>query len=209
VRAGRGWPSAFALFAAVAVVALAACAGAQPAASEVPAIRTPSLATPSLAAPVGEASPGPLVVDPGLLAVLPTRLAGFALMPVPATAAGLITDTTLQATAAAVAVASVVAPGGSRGDDLAIATVVRLRPGVYSDAFYGRWRADYDAAACQPAGGVSGHRQQSIGQHAVEITDCVQGAKTDHTYLGDDLLVSITTVGARGFGDLVIAGLRR
>ena len=106
-------------------------------------------------------------------------------------------------------VGSVVAPGDSRGDDLAIATVIRLRPGVYSDPFYTRWRADYDAAACEPAGGISSHVQQLIGQHPVEETVCVQGARTYHTYLGGDLLISITGVGDRKFGDLVMAGLRQ
>lgn len=204
MRKGRASLSASVALAAILAVALAACAGVRPAASV-----APPTTTPSLTAPAGNAGAAPLVVDTSLLAILPTSVAGVALLPAPVTAAGMIADPMLQTTTAAVAVGSVVAPGDSRGDDLAIATVIRLRPGVYSDAFYTRWRADYDAAACEPAGGISSHVQQRIGQHPVEETVCVQGARTYHTYLGGDLLISITGVGDRKFGDLVMAGLRQ
>ena len=59
-----------------------------------------------------------------------------------------------------------------------------------------------------PAGGVTGHRQQVIGAHTVEVTLCTGGARTLHVHLAGDILISITTVGDRGFGDLVLAGLR-
>ena len=204
MRVGQAPSTASLALVALLAVGLAACTGGQPAASGAPATTTPTLT-----APAGDASPAPLAVETSLLAILPTSVAGVALLPAPVTAAGMIHDPALQTTAAAVAVGSVVAPGGSRGDDLAIATVIRLRPGVYSDAFYARWRSDYDAAACEPAGGVSSHVQQLIGQHRVEVTVCAQGARTYSTYLGDDLLVSVTALGDRKFGDLVMAGLRR
>ena len=98
--------------------------------------------------------------------------------------------------------------GGDGVNDLAVSTVVRLRPGVFSEAFYGDWRRAYDEAACAQAGGVSSHVQQVIGAHTVEVTLCSQGARTYHTHLKGDLLVSITAVGDRRFGDLVMAGLR-
>jgi hypothetical protein len=114
-------------------VGIAACAGTQP-----PASAAPVIPTPSVSAPVGEAGARALVVDPGLLAILPASVDGVALVPAASTAAAMIADTTLQTTAAAVAVGSVAAPGDSGGDDLAVATVVRLRPGIYSDPFYAR-----------------------------------------------------------------------
>ena len=52
--------------------------------------------------------------------------------------------------------AIVVAPGGSNGDDLAVASVVKLRPGVDNPIFREIFRAAYDRVACAQAGGVAG-----------------------------------------------------
>ena len=123
-------------------------------------------------------------------------------------AAAMMGDPELGRSASAIAVGMVVAAGDSRGGDLAVSSVVRLRPGVFSDAFYGDWRRAYDEAACAQAGGVASHVQQVIGPHTVEVTVCAQGARTYHTHLAGDILVSITAVGDRKFGDLVMAGLR-
>ncbi len=120
----------------------------------------------------------------------------------------MITDPALGLSASGLAVGIVVAPGTSGSDDLATSTVVQLRPGVASDAFYEAWRRDYDEAACAPAGGVASHAQQRIGAHDVEVTVCGGGARLYHTRLPGDRLVSITAVGDRRFGDLVMAGLR-
>ncbi|MEA2620681.1 MAG: hypothetical protein QOC97_1454, partial [Chloroflexota bacterium] len=81
---------------AIVAAALAACAGTPPAASVVPPTTTPTLT-----APVGDASRAPLIVDTSLLAILPTSVAGVALLPAPVTAAGMVADPTLQTTAAA------------------------------------------------------------------------------------------------------------
>ena len=151
----------------------------------------------------------PLVVDARLLRYLPASVAGVAMQPSPESAAGMIKDAALAKTASAVAVGVVVAAGNSRSDDLAISTVIQLRPGVYNDEFYQDWRDAYDRAACEPAGGVASHVQQLIGPHTVEVTVCSQGARTYHTHLAGDRLVSITAVGDRKFGDLVMAGLRQ
>ena len=185
--------------------ALAACT------SDAPASGTPAGPTPSLAVdvPAGGATQPPLVIDAGLLGILPASVAGVVLQPSPDTAANMTGDPSLAASASAIAVGVVIGPGGSHGDDLAVSTVVRLRPGVFDDAFYAQWRDAYDAAACQPAGGVSSHIQQLIGPHTVDVTVCAQGARTYHTHLAGDVLVSITATGERKFGDLVMAGLRR
>ena len=126
----------------------------------------------------------------------------------PDTAASMIKDPSLAESASAIAVGVALVPGGSGGDDLAVSTVIRLRPGVYSDDFFDGWRDAYDEAACAPAGGVSSHVQQVIGAHRVEVTLCRGGARTYHTHLAGDVLVSITAAGDRKFGDLVMAGLR-
>jgi len=185
--------------------ALAACGGDASASVGASAGTTPA---PTNAAAVDPGQPAPLVVDPRLLRILPAAVAGVALKPSPDSAAGMIKDSSLAASASAIAVGVALAPGNSRSDDLAVATVIKLRPGVYSDTFYSDWRKAYDAAACDPAGGVASHVQQLIGRHTVEVTVCTQGARTYHAHLAGDVLVSITAVGDRKFGDLVMAGLR-
>ena len=147
----------------------------------------------------------PLVVDPRLLAILPERVAGVAISASPDTANGMISDPLLQASAAAIAVGAAIDPAGL---DLAIASVIQLRPGVYTATFFEGWRAAYDAAACARAGGVSSHVSQVLGARTVDIAVCTQGARTYHVHLAGDIIVSITATGDRMFGNLVMAGLR-
>jgi hypothetical protein len=150
-----------------------------------------------------------LIVDPELLAILPADVGGVAMQAGSDAAATIIQDAALAQSASAIAVGLVAAAGTSTGDDFAASTVIQLRPGVFSEAFYTGWRASYDEAACAPAGGVSSHTQQSIGGRAVEVTTCGGGARTYHAHLDGDILVSITAVGEQQFGALVMAGLRR
>ena len=147
----------------------------------------------------------PLVVDPRLLAILPERVAGVAISASPDTANGMISDPLLQASASAIAVGAAIDPAGL---DLAIASVIQLRPGVYTAAFVEGWRAAYDAAACARAGGVSSHVSQVLGARRVDVAVCTQGARTYHVHLAGDIIVSITAAGDRMFGNLVMAGLR-
>jgi hypothetical protein len=169
----------------------------------------PSSAAPGTPNADPAATDSPLVVDAGLLQVLPTTVAGIAMQPSPETAAGMIDDAGLADSASAVAVGVVAGAGSSESDDFAVSTVVQLRPGVFSDPFYQAWRDDYDTAACEPSGGVESHSQRVIGPNTVEVTVCSEGARTYHTHLPGDRLVSITAVGDRNFGDLVMAGLRQ
>jgi hypothetical protein len=120
----------------------------------------------------------------------------------------MIADAELGRSASGIAVGIAAAPGTSGDEDLAIATVVQLRPGVNGDAFYKGWRADYDKSACEAAGGVASHAQRVIGSHTVDVTTCGEGVRLYHTRLRGDRLVSITAAGDRKFGDLVMAALR-
>ena len=183
-----------------------------PSASPAGAIGVPATSSPTSSGPAnsGQATsqtPAPIVVDPTLLALLPVEVDGVTLKPAPEAAAAMTADAYLGMSASAIAV-GIVATGSASGDDFASVNVVRLRPGVYSEPFFEAWQQAYDAAACAPAGGVTGHRQQVIGTHMVEVTLCAGGARTLHAHLSGDILISITTVGARGFGGLVLAGLR-
>ena len=193
------------------LAAIAGCGGPTeptvPSASPSGAVGVPATSRPATSGPATSPTPAPIVVDPTLLALLPAQVDGVTLKPAPETAAEMTADAYLRISASAIAV-GIVATGSATGDDFASASVVRLRPGVYSEAFFDDWRKSYDAAACAPAGGVASHRQQVIGAHTVQVTLCTGGARTLHAHLSGDILISITTVGARGFGDLVLARLR-
>jgi hypothetical protein len=156
----------------------------------------------------GSAGPG-LSVDASLLRVLPARIDGVALEPDPTTAAGIAADPTLAGSAQAIAVALAIRPGTSSGDDLAIVSVIRLRPGVFSDAWFATWRTTYDQSACDVAGGVKGAPSQvSIAGRTVFTGTCAGDAQTYHVHLADpSLIVSITAAGPGRFGVLVVAGL--
>ena len=150
-----------------------------------------------------------LVVDPTLLEVLPSGIDGVALEPDPTTAGQIAADPTLAESAQAIAVALAIRPGTSSGDDLAIVSVIRLRPGVFSDGWFANWRTTYDQGACDVAGGVVGAPSQaSIGGRTVYVGTCAGDAGTYHVHLaGRGLIVSITAAGAARFGELVVAGL--
>jgi hypothetical protein len=174
----------------------------------------PAASTPAPTPPAASPSPAPsatsdaLVVEPDLLKILPEQVDGVPIEPSLETAANLVLDRELGRNASALMVGMAIAPGASGRDDLAVATVVKLRPGVFDDAFFTGWRAAYDEAACAQAGGVGGHDRRTIGAHLVDVTSCSGGAQTYHVHLDGDVIVSITAAGDRRFGELVLAGLR-
>ena len=169
------------------------------------ASQTPTTATQSLSP---SATSNAIVVDADLLKILPEQVDGVPIEPSLETAANLVRDRELGSNASALMVGMAIAPGASGRDDLAVATVVQLRPGVFGDAFFTGWRAAYDVAACAQAGGVASHDRRTIGAHPVDATLCTGGAQTYHVHLDGDVLVSITAAGDRRFGELVLAGLR-
>ena len=164
--------------------------------------------TPSGVAASSPNLPG-LLVDARLLELLPREVDGVPLEPDPTTAAEIASDSTLAGFAEAIAVALAISPGTSSGDDLAIVSVIRLRPGVFSDAWFRSWRATYDAGACEVAGGLAGLPSEiEIGGRTVYVGTCAGDAHTYHVHLADPtLIVSVTAAGARSFGELVLAGL--
>jgi hypothetical protein len=169
----------------------------------------PMAATPTPPLVLGSPSLQPIVVDPTLLSILPASVDGISMQAASDTATRMTQDPALAASTSALEVGAVIAAGSSRTEDLAVASVIHLRPGVYTDAFYAAWRREYDEAACAPAGGVLSRSQQVIGVRSVAVTVCSQGARTYQTYLGGDVLVSVTSVGDRRLGERVMAGLRQ
>jgi hypothetical protein len=194
------------ILALILAATLAACAGTDEGSSP---SRAAATARPTAATQVTTPAPaGPLVVDPSLLAILPASVGGVPIQPGTDAAANMARDASLAKSASGIAVGTAGA-GNAQGADFATSTVVQLRPGIYSDAFYAAWRKSYDEAVCASAGGVSSQIRQFVGQHAVDLTVCGGGARTYHTHLAGDILISITAIGDRRFGGLVMAGLRR
>lgn len=179
-----------------------------PAASPSAAVAT---GTPT-ATPARTAAPptfGVIEVEGSLLDLLPANVDGVPLTPDPQTAAQLALDPDLADVLASVAIAAVFGPIATDATgDYAVATVARLRPDVFSDAFFRDWRDSFDAAVCDQAGGVAGHAESVIGGHPVWIGTCAGGVHTYHATLGDgEVIVSLQSAGDRRYGEQVVAGL--
>ncbi len=175
---------------------------------------TPSTAAPAPASPSSPALPpataaGTVALDPALLDLLPDEVGGQALTPDDATAAEIAGDRGLAADLEAIAVGLYIQPGTSMADDLAIVNVVRLRPGVFGDAWFRSWRTTYDDGACEVAGGVApGTAVTEIGAHETHIGSCQGGVHTYHVHVpSPDRVISITAAGEGRFGERVVAGL--
>jgi hypothetical protein len=206
----RGRHIALLAVAAALAMTLAACGDrSTPSATEVatgsPAPTSSSATLPS--STPGASSSAGVVVDASLLAHLPPSVGGVPLTEDAATAAQIAADPGLGQAATAIAM-SLVISASDTSEDLAIASVIKLRPGVFSGPFYAQWRTAYDEAACAQAGGVAGSSEQIIGAYHAFVGACTGGARTYHVQLPGDILVSITAAGARDFGALVVAGLR-
>jgi hypothetical protein len=150
---------------------------------------------------------GSVAVDPSLLSILPPDVAGVPMQPAPDTAAQIAADPSLASEVEAVAVALAVSAGSSAAEDLVIASVVRLQPDIFGEAFFRGWRDTYDAAACEPAGGVRGNAESEIDGRQVFIGSCNSGVLTYHLRYGEDVIVSLTSVGERRFGEQVVQNL--
>jgi hypothetical protein len=190
-----------------AALLLSACSGAATPGPLIGGVRTPTLVP---AATLGSAGAGPsfatVPIDSSLLRFLPSSVGGLPVNYSAEATQEVVTDQTLVVTAARVAYGMAVDPATG---DLVVAAVVELRDGVYGDAFYRDWRTTYDGAACAPAGGAVGHAEATLGGRTVYIGTCTGGAHTYHTYLDRaGVLVSATSVGAKRFGELLVANLR-
>ena len=223
-RVGQGRPTRLARALMVIILSAAACGPTPP--STAPTVALPSASAPSTASPspspslasqavaspsasIGTPPSLPLgvTVDPGLLEVLPASVDGISLVPDPDTAAEVAADPLLAESALTIAVALAVAPT-STTDDLAVASVIRLRPDVFDEAFFQEWRDTYNEAACEVADGVESETATLIGGHASYVGTCVGGARTYHTWLEDQgFIVSVTGTGERNLGEQIIAGL--
>ena len=160
---------------------------------------------PSASASASAASSGAVVVDLTLLDHLPATVDGLPVESDAETSASIASSPSLASDASAIAIARVVS---ADSDDLAIVSIVRLRASPFDEASYLEWRATYDRAACEPAGGLAATDEQQIAGRQVFVGACNGGAQTYHIALTEDILVSITAIGERHLGELLVAGLR-
>jgi len=196
--------------AAFAILALGPVVACQPGPSPNPSVAATETATGSastLASGSPPTSGGSVAVDPSLLSILPSDVAGVPMQPEPDTAAQIAADPSLASEVEAIAVALAASAGSSAADDLVIASVVRLQPDIFDETFFRGWRDTYDAAACEPAGGVRGNAESEIDGRQVFIGSCNSGVLTYHLRYGEDVIVSLTSLGERRFGELVVQNL--
>jgi hypothetical protein len=203
------------------VLGVAACGPSEP--SPAPTLAPSAVASPGSpvppaptdtadgATPATPASLHPgVTVESGLLEVLPTEVDGASVVPDPDTAAEMRSNPLLADSVRSLAVAVVVGSGdqASPATDLAVASVIRLLPDVFDEAFYQEWRDTYNDAACEVADGVESETETQLDGRQVYTATCVGGARTYHTYLVDQgFIVSVTATGEHLFGERIMAGL--
>ncbi len=152
----------------------------------------------------GQASAPGVALDPTLLSILPPAIAGVPVTAEPSSFADATADPDFVASVEAAAFAIAV-----DGSDLVSGVVARLRPGVYSDAFFRDWRDSYNDGACSQAGGVVGTAEAELSGRTVYVTSCAGGLLVYHAYLpGRDVVVSLFSLGDRRFGEQLMNDLR-
>jgi hypothetical protein len=146
-----------------------------------------------------------VILDPTVLDVLPSSVAGIAVTEDPSEATNALAEPSIQTIASAVDAAVAVDTGSG---DLVYAWVVRLRPGAFNDERYRQWRTTYDEGACS-GGGLIGPAEATIDGRTVSITTCTQGLRTYHLWLEDqDILISASAIGDGKLGEQLMDNLR-
>jgi hypothetical protein len=196
----------------LAIATLACGPGPSPSPRGSPAtspLSTASATTVSVSpSPSGAPASGAVAIDPTLLSIVPPTVDGVAITPDAETAAQIAAEEALADDVDSLAVGLAVAPGTSAADNLAIVNVVKLRDGVFGEGFFRGWRDSYDEAACAPAGGVAGHAEAELDGRLVYIGTCTGGAITYHVALeADGIVVAVTSVGVRRFGEQIVSNL--
>jgi hypothetical protein len=185
--------------------AAASAAGASVALTSPPADGSPSAtASPAAPTPIVAPSGASVTLDPSLLGALPASVGGVAITQEPESFAEALKDPGFVASVDRAVFAIAV-----DGSDLVSGVVAHLRPGVYSDRFYGDWRATYDQGACASAGGVVAHAESTLGTRTVYVTTCGGGLRVYHTYLpSQGVIFSLFSTGPANFGEQLMAGIK-
>ena len=193
-----------------AALLVGACGGTGPSSgppsSAVPPASSPAIVIPSF-------SPGPTIpmpsgakttLDPSLMALLPTAVAGVAVTLEPQSLAEAVAD---QAFVASVDRAAF--PIAVSGSDLVSGVVAHIRAGVYSDKMFTDWRASYDEGACASSAGVVAHAQQTIGGRTTYVTTCGGGLRVYQAYIpSKGVIVSLFSTGPADLGGQLMGELQ-
>lgn len=200
-RPGIGRTLALVAVLGLAVSGCASVPAPTPTVGPTASVTAPATPTP---APTPRGSVPPVVLDPALLAILPAKVGGVSVESEPDAFTDALDDPAFVDNVQAAVFATVVS-----GSDLASGVVARLRPGVFSDAFFRDWRDTYDAGACEPAGGVTGNAEAQLGGRTVYLATCSGGLNVYHAYLPQrGVLVSLFSLGDQRFGEQLMTGLR-
>jgi hypothetical protein len=207
-RRGAAPSLARALLACAVAVASAAACGPGPSVTAQPTIGPTPTASASEVLQSTSTAPAPstgVAVDPSLLDLLPDAVAGHPLEESPEAAAESTGDALLARSAESIAVGIAADPATS---SFAVASVVKLKPGVYDEEFFRDWRDSFDAGVCAQAGGVSGNAESEMAGRTVYIGTCAGGVHTYHVYLeGRDVIVSVNSVGEARLGEELMKDL--
>jgi hypothetical protein len=86
---------------------------------------------------------------------------------------------------------------------------VKLRLGALTDSKFRDWRDSYDEGTCGGASAVVGHAETLIAGRSVFIGTCSGGLRTYHVWIREkDLLISVSSLGPRKLGELLLAELK-
>jgi hypothetical protein len=200
----------------VLAVGVAGCIPPRPSPTSVPidtGAPSPSVTSPSgepggspagSASPAGSVTAGGVAVDPALLDHLPPNVGGLARTADPETAGEIARQQLLDLFVSDIAVA--IYPSDA---DYAVATVARLKDGVFDEAWFRDWRDTFDTGVCSQAGGVdTGRSEIELGGRPVHRSSCQGGVVIYHAWLPDSgVVVSVQGAGPLDAGRSVVSGL--
>lgn len=146
------------------------------------------------------------MTDPALLEHLPAQVDGLDVMRSPESDLAAASDPVVTEFGEGVVTGLAIDPASG---DFAYATLVRLRPDAFTEELYRSWRDSFDEGACSQAGGVVRTATTEISGREVHIDSCEGGVRTYHVWLEKSrVLVSVSSLGERRLGELLVEGLR-
>jgi hypothetical protein len=148
----------------------------------------------------------PVVIDTALLEHLPAQVDGVDVMRSPESDLAAASDPVVTEFGEGVVTGLAIDPASG---DFAYASLVRLRADAFTDELYRSWRDSFDEGACSQAGGVVRTAITDIAGREVHMDSCEGGVRTYHTWLENSrVLVSISSLGDRRLGELLVGSLR-
>jgi hypothetical protein len=154
--------------------------------------------------PSPSGSTGALARNAELLRILPASVANSPVKRDPDREAAALGDAGLLLNASALAAATV----GDNGENIATAILVVRRPEVSMATWFPGYRADFDAAVCEPIGGAGVTSTATIAGREVQVTECKGGATVYHVVLRrGTTILSIFDLGPGQFGRKLLEGL--